>query len=278
MKRTLLIIGMVALMFHACDQEDCGCSLGPEDFFKSYISYYVDCKGENSMRVQMFIKKINPSTNIIGGSRDYTWRVGETNPNIFSVADGIAMHIHGHEWSVEERPERDTCIFYDTKYDADRKKGFEKYRDLTGDTCFNQVLREPPTTVYAIITPLQHITITADKDFSEEYEAGSDLSGLFTVYFEDPYSVIKNGYRDIENTYKYTEGLPYAQSVVKARLSEANFPERPFIGDEWELFLDVAPEETGTYTFHIKATFVDGTVLEAVAPPVNIQGQMKESR
>ncbi|MDR1182391.1 MAG: hypothetical protein LBL13_10490 [Bacteroidales bacterium] len=260
MKHILLIIGIIAFLFNACEKNIDGPGLPPERLHKSYIGYYVDCKDENSMRVQIFVQKIDKSTNVIGGSRDYIWNTGETNPNTFSIADGIAIDIYGRFWDPE-RPERDTCIFYDVarnyssgneKYDADRQKGFEKYRDLIGDTCFNLLSREF-TPVNAIITPLQYITITANKDFSEEYKAGSDLSSFFTVYFEDPYSVVKNGYRDIENTYKYIENLPWSQSVVKARLSEADFPERPFISDNWQFFLDVAPEKTGEYVFHIKA-------------------------
>jgi hypothetical protein len=36
--------------------------------------------------------------------------------------------------------------------------------------------------------------------------------------------------------------------------------------------LDVAPEQTGEYTFHVKAIFLDGTVVEGTAPPINIKG------
>jgi hypothetical protein len=289
MKHILLIICAVVFMLNACNKEaGQDAELAPKEFFKSYIQTYVDCKGENSMRVQMFIKKIDESINIIGTGCEYRWQVGETNPNTFSVADGIVIDVWGHWFEDIERNYRDTCVFYyneqeknakylnkeDLDYYMDRKQGFEKYSALTGDTCFNRILHgDMAPGVRAIVTPLQYITITANKDFSEEYKSGSDLSGFFTVYFEDPYSVVKDGYKDEGNTYKYVEGLPYPQSVVKTLLSEANFPERPFIGDNWWFFLNVAPEETGEYIFSVKATFTDGTVLGVTAPPVNIRGR-----
>jgi hypothetical protein len=287
MKKINVLLTTVIVFFAvACTQENnLEEDLAPLKFYKSYISTYVDCKGENSMRIQVFIRKIDESTRFIGGAREYAWSIGETNPNTFSVADGIGIDIFGH-WLDPEHSYWDTCIFYYNEsekyawrynkdkliYDMDRKKGFEKYSTLIGDTCYNKILRMPPV-VRAIITPLQYITITANKDFSEEYKSGSDLSGFFTVYFEDPYSVIKNGYKDVENTYKEVEGLSFPQSIVRTLLSEANFPERPFIGDNWLFFLNVAPEKTDEYIFHITATYVDGTILEVTAPPINIQGR-----
>jgi hypothetical protein len=55
-------------------------------------------------------------------------------------------------------------------------------------------------------------------------------------------------------------------------LSEANFAERPFIGNNWYCLLDVAPEKTGEYVFNVKVTLSDGTVLETQSPPINIKG------
>ncbi|MDR2361200.1 MAG: hypothetical protein LBD91_00515 [Prevotellaceae bacterium] len=38
----------------------------------------------------------------------------------------------------------------------------------------------------------------------------------------------------------------------------------------WLLRLDVAPEQTGEYTFRITVTSTNGTAIESVSPPVNI--------
>jgi hypothetical protein len=205
---------------------------------------------------------------------------GDANPNVFSVADGIELNIYGHQWSNFD--ERDTSVFWDCQsssytneddriYCAERKRGYDHYITLIGDTSYNVQTRDYLTTS-AIITPLKSIAIVADKDFSSDYPAGSDLSPLFTVYFDDPYSTVKNGYKQVEGTYRFIEIAPHPQSIFKSKLSEANFEKRPFIGDEWLCFLDAAPEKTDTYTFQVKVTFADGTVLEATAPSINIKG------
>jgi hypothetical protein len=260
----------------------------PDDFalaqftiFKSYIETFVKCQ---VMEVQSVVGEQIDETKKIFGSCIDRLAAGDTNPNVFSVADGIELDIKGHRWSNLD--EKDTCVFYDNKYYnsdlinederiyyAERKAGYDYYIALIGDTSYNVRSRkdEPPLGV-AIITPLKSIAIVADKDFSGDYPAGSDLSPLFTVYFDDPYSTVKNGYKQVEGTYRFIEDAPHPQSIFKSKLSAANFEERSFIGNEWRCFLDVAPEKTDTYIFHVKATFVDGTVLEAPAPPINIKG------
>jgi hypothetical protein len=206
---------------------------------------------------------------------------GDTNPNFFSIADGIELDI-----KTKSYIDKDTCVFYDNYYyDSpylnederiyylERKKGYDYYIALIGDTSYNARLRKDAYYGgWAIITPLKSIAIVADKDFNSDYPVGSDLSSLFTVYFDDPYSTVKNGYRSVEGTYRFFENAPFPQSIFKSKLTEANFEERPFIGHEWLCFLDVAPEKADTYTFQVKVTFVDSTVLEAIAPPINIKG------
>jgi hypothetical protein len=190
----------------------------------------------------------------------------------FSVTDGIGIAIDNHGYSDEESESVWLCFD-----DPDTKDEYEKYSVLTGDTCFNQSFHSGYPAARAIITPLQSITVTANRDFSEHYKAGSDLSNLFMVFFEDPYSVVKNGYTNPEGYFTFMGKQPfgdpsYPPYIVRVRLSEANFPERPFIDDKWVLFLEEAPEETGEYTFHIKVTYTDGRMLETSAPPIHLRG------
>jgi hypothetical protein len=49
--------------------------------------------------------------------------------------------------------------------------------------------------------------------------------------------------------------------------------EYSFTEAEWRFFLDDKPDHTDTYTFHIKMTFTDGTVLENDAQPITIKGK-----
>ncbi|GHT43475.1 hypothetical protein AGMMS49965_17320 [Bacteroidia bacterium] len=255
-------------------------ALAPIVTLKSYIETFVDCKQISIHSVTGV--KVDETKKVFGSCSD-RWVVGETNNKVFSVADGIELDILGHILDWESI---DTCIFYDNSYfdvptlnDDDRayylerKRGYDYYTALIGDTAYNARLRGDATPLArAIITPLKSIVIVADKDFSSNYLAGSDLSSLFTVYFDDPYSTVKNGYKSVGGTYRFIDHDVFPQSVFKTKLSEANFEERPFINAEWLCFLDVAPEKTDTYSFLIKATFVNGTVLEATAPPINIKG------
>jgi hypothetical protein len=292
MKRTLWILIVVALIANACDNNNIENDLAPMKTFRSYIQTYVDCKGENSMRVDIRIVKIDASDGIAKQIPSKAWVSPDLGSTVFSVDDdGILIDMYGHFYDDLEKRKWDTCIFYrdnryiiqqagfpvgepDMNYYMDRKRGFDKYSALIGDTCFNRTIRgDEISLVRAIVTPLHSLTVAADRDFGGEYAAGSDLSDFFTVYFEDPYSIVKNGYKPVEGTFAYYEELPYAQCVRKARLPEANFQERPFIGDGWMLALNVAPEQTGKYVFNIKASFADGTVLEAKAPPVYIRGK-----
>jgi hypothetical protein len=282
MKKLKLFL-LVAMLFGmvACqdDRNPNQRDLAPIRTYKSYIETFVKCK---KIIVQSVGEvKIDETKKVIGPCT-YRWTTGETNPNILSVTDGIELDIYGHQSSIDEK---DTCVFYDNSsftvstlnesernYYLERKKGYDHYITLIGDTSYNAQLRADESSLsWAIITPLKSIVIVADKDFSNDYPAGSDLSPLFTVYFNDLYSTVKNGYKSIEGTYRFVEDAPFPESIRKVKLSEANFEERPFIGPQWLCFLDVAPETTGTYTFLVKATFVDGTVLESSAPPINIK-------
>ncbi|MDR1543262.1 MAG: hypothetical protein LBS50_02395 [Prevotellaceae bacterium] len=66
----------------------------------------------------------------------------------------------------------------------------------------------------------------------------------------------------------------FPQSIIKANLSEAAFAERMFIGNQWECFLDVTPDNTDLYTFSVKIILVDGTELNGIAPAVKIKGNL----
>jgi hypothetical protein len=244
---------------------------------KSYIETFIDCR---QLNVQSVAGVKADETKKVLGPCTHRWVTGEVIPDVFSVADGILLDIYGDGDA--------THIFYDNSfykspglndderfYYLERKEGYEKYIDLIGDTAYNADLRidECPH-VSAIITPLRSISITCDKSYSSQYPAGSDLNSLFTVYYDDPYSTVKNGYKSIGGSYRFWDHIIYPQSVIKEKLSKADFKESPFIGSQWLCFLDEAPEKTDEYVFQVKVTLIDGTVMEATAPPVNIKGSI----
>jgi hypothetical protein len=253
--KNILLLFCIAFGLSACTDD---CCTPPTWFYKSYIQTFVDCR---------FLH--NRQLNVQAGIR---------------MDGGIQLDIYGRVSSGEDAY-RDSSVFYDNTYYnslhldeegriyyARCKQGYDKYIAIVGDTSYNAEL-DMPLDVRAMITPLHSIAITADKDFGDDYPAGSDLSSLFTVCFDDPYATVKNGYKSIEGTGSLSHIVWYPQSVVSVKLSEANFSERPFIGDEWLCLLDLAPEQTGEYTFYVKARLVDGTVLEGTASPITIKGR-----
>jgi hypothetical protein len=207
---------------------------------------------------------------------------------VFSATDGIVVFVRGLA--------RDSSgYFYDVPYTGSedflfsnghspnepfylqRKAEYDKYINVVGDTAFNK--KAVSTIAVAILDTLSSIIITANKDFGVNHLAGANLSSLFSIYFYDLYAFIKNGYQPPEGTYNISDEHFIAppderihMPLFKAKLSELNFAERPFIGNEWYCHLEVAPEKTGEYTFNVQVTLVDGTVLESLSPPINIKG------
>ncbi|MDR1582083.1 MAG: hypothetical protein LBS55_02305 [Prevotellaceae bacterium] len=217
MKRIFLLVCIV-LGLSACEKDVSPNDIGPTVMYISYIQGFVKCK---AMRVQSVVGVQIDETNKIFGPCIDRLDTGDTNPNVFSVADGIEIDIDGHIWSNFD--EKDTCVFYDNSYyQADinederiyyleRKERYDYYTALIGDTSYNVRSRgDAGPAARSIITPLKSIVIVANKDFSSDYPAGSDLSPLFTVYFDDPYSTVKNGYKQIEGTYRFFENVVFS--------------------------------------------------------------------
>jgi hypothetical protein len=92
-----------------------------------------------------------------------------------------------------------------------------------------------PTTDDKII----NIEITANKDFSDEYPQGTDLSGLFDIVISDWYRGIYADKFDLKE---------YLQTT-------------PFVTQEMTLILKHAPQITDEYSFTVKY-FQDGVDLD----------------
>jgi hypothetical protein len=284
--KKILILCLILAILSGCETttiDDGGSDLAPFRTYKSYIGSFVECRRlEVYSVIGLTVNEEAKSFN----KGDVVWRsfwADTLNRELFCVDDNIFLFVEGlsdsigYYWDVPVG----TSGFYfsngrspNEPFYLEIRKKYDEYIDIIGDTLFNKRLRgdERPL-VLSIATPLSSIIITADKDFGDDYPAGSDLSSLFTVYFDDPYATIKNGYKAIADTYtEYEEELPYPQSIFKTKLSEVNFPERPFIGNEWRCLLDVPPQQTGEYTFNVKVTVTNGVVIEGTVPPINIKG------
>jgi hypothetical protein len=287
MKKIFYIV-WIAFLANACEKKNIISGVtAPERLFRSYIHTFTKCeKLDVSYLAGLEVndeKKIfstnNPKWNSI-------WADTATH-ELFSVANGIVVFVKG-------LAKDSSGYFYDVKgvgsndflfsnghspnepFYLQRKEGYDKYIALIGDTLFNK--KTTSTFAVALLDTLSSVIITADKDFNVNHSAGANLSGLFSVYFYNPYTFVKNGYQPPEGTYNNDEGfiVPPEERIYspffKEKLSEVNFVERPFIGNEWYCLLDVAPEKTGEYIFNVEVTLVNGTVLEAQSPPINIKG------
>jgi hypothetical protein len=293
MKKVFVYIALIVMMMNACEKDEniIGPGLAPERLFRSYIKTFVKCeKLEASYLAGLEIndeKRIFITNNTEWNSM---WLDTVTH-EIFSVNDGIAVFVKG-------LAKDSSGYFYDVKgigsedflfsnghspnepFYLQRKEGYDKYIAIIGDTLFNK--KAATTVAVSLLDTLSSIIITADKDFDADHSADSDLSSLFSVYFYDPYAFVKNGYQPPEGTYNIDDEAFIAPPderiytpFFKEKLSEANFAERPFIGNEWYCLLNLAPAKTGEYVFHVKVTLVDGTVLETRSPSINIKGSTK---
>lgn len=131
--------------------------------------------------------------------------------------------------------------------------------------------------VVALVDTLQTVTITCDKIFDEQHPVGSNLNDLFSVYFEDPYATIKNGYKSSIGDNYYTidaflnPNFPY--SLFGAPLTSVDFTKKYHIGTEWYFILEKAPEKTDEYLFTVSITNTSGKTIEKDAIfPIKLKG------
>ena len=130
--------------------------------------------------------------------------------------------------------------------------------------------------VVALVDTLQNITITCDKAFSEKYPAGSSLNELFSIYFEEPYTTIKNGYKSSTGDNYYTINIfnnKFPYSLFGANLATIDLSKKYYIGTKWYFILEKAPENSGEYLLTVSVTNTEGKTLEKTAnDPIQLRG------
>ena len=155
---------------------------------------------------------------------------------------------------------------------ADVKRYYEKVKEI-GDTHFkgwdkqyhrNYVMTASAEEGCAVNGVINDLSIVCNKTIDAEHPAGSDVSDLFDVFFEDLYWVVQNGYRTYDGADGYREThetkFPYAVRC----LSVADFiaSQRQYISSCFFLYAKklILPEET--YTFTIKVETSSGKTCE----------------
>lgn len=264
MKNRLFYIFVLLLILNACDFNK------DNTVNDSYIQGFVrvsalSISAKTGLIVDFDNKKVSLQFNDIRKERTY------------SITDGICLYIK----SVQSRTEGFYPKWVTGSSSSDLNLKYQEYLDLIGDKGFDKKYRNygvlcSPCLSVAIIDTLQSVAVTCDKDFTENLPAGSNLNELFTIFYDDPYAVVKNGYRNYtgEDAFRddyMVQDFPYA--FIGNKLSAVDFTKKPFIGDTWILYLNEAPDKTDTYTFSVKITKTDGTVLSARTYPIGIKGK-----
>lgn len=264
MKRVL--ISMLAGIFLltvviSCSNHDIG--EGEDYTCKSYITSYVKCD---------CIHYIQSGSDYIINEEERIYHQGRTWD---SSGENIVLSVGA------EKTENDQNTFSYTHLTQMPppipSAEYNKYMEEVGDTSYNMTFNSdanPKGAVIVICVPLKSVVITSDKNFGVNYPTGTNLNQFFSIIFDNVYASIRNGYVRVDGSYRRSYESPESlTSLELAKLSEINLEEYPFIEAKWDFLLYTRPEETDIYTFHVKLTFVDGTVLEGDAPPVTVKGR-----
>jgi hypothetical protein len=263
----------MSALFCACTTNSNGKNddlpFGPSFLARSYIHGFM---GREKLRAGVVIGNFKVDED--SWTIDY-YGGKDPDENVCSLSDGISLGVR-----IEGSDGFNDCARLYSYHDDDCIASSQKYLaqvEAIGDTLFNKTIYGTTHLAISTLAKIKSVIISSDKDYNIDYPAGSNLNAFFTIYFNDPYALIKNNYHPIAGTYKYKEDSfhnpNYPFAVFKEKLSDVNFPERPFIDCRWDIVLDVAPQHTDAYTFYIRVILEDDTVMEtSTAIPLNIKG------
>ncbi len=278
MKKNILVFSVILILL-GCDTTPRSLDTPPPIIFhKSYIQYFRDLGEINNQTLSVWIssgnridtinKVVYPEGNLI---EDYSKYYG-IDENL-SIGVSVRMNQIGLYYRKPMGSKEYTNP--DVWKENERiNRVYDSLLNLIGDTAFNKITREH-IDIGAIITPISTFVITCNKDYNSKFPKESDISSLFTVFFDDPYSTVKSGYKQAPDHYEYDWAYKniFPKSIVKTNLATADFANRPFIGDEWRCMLDVAPDNSDSYTFTVEVTLTDGTVFRGTTNPIKIKGK-----
>lgn len=233
---------------------------------ESYIQYY--------RKVDTLIAKVDNGI-YINSDREISLSPKEGKESL-SINDGIFINVRG-EWKATLVTAINSLQFGYSEAGI-QGEAFQKYRKITDDTHYNAMpaigLLKAPV---AISEVLKSFNITCNKAFGKQYPSGTNLNKLFSIYFENPYLVVKNNYQQPTNGYKlnnvHYDYFPHI--MTGGKLNEISFTDLPFIGNIYMCVLNEAPEQTDEYVFTIEIIKTNGEKVMAQTKPVKIMGSIK---
>lgn len=283
--KKIVTIFLLVITTHSCQIERDTPTRHSNYFCKSYTSLFIEC---DSLHIWCY-------GGLIVNKEDKTlFRTGDYNSS-----ENVAIGINAQNPRRSQWGDHPTNIYYpvwgigstgylmsngddpNDPYYLERQAGYDKFIEEIGDTAYNKEFTfwEVGKHIALIVFPLKEVIVTANKSFGRDLPTGTNLNSLFYISFDDVYASIKNDYKPIADSYKHTyDGRKTdpdrrPESIRLLELSEANLEDYPFVQADWDLILHEKPERSDTYTFHIKMTFTDGTVLEEDSTPFMIKGR-----
>ncbi len=263
----LIVIALMQLSYASCSDNNHDPN---PPYNNSYIQKFTD------------VEQITASTN-------YGITINETDKIVYFETDNADTK-DGFYLSLEAKSSNG---FYaaDAPKESAAYKGYLKYINLIGDTNFklsDRYYGVLSNHSIAITDTLMSIVVTCDKSFSSEVPANTSLNHLISVFFDNPYKVVKNSYNNYNGNDSYLaktktkdkvenimiKDFPYA--FVGDKLSEIEWKSKPFIGNKWILVFNQKPDLTGIYTFKIEITNKRGNVIEVFTQAIELQGKESE--
>lgn len=248
--KKLFIASVLAVLCSSCNGTE---QPYPNELFESYITDFFD------------------DMNLIDLRGSIGFEVDESTLMI----DGGIYHNVDSSFGKQYRIEDQIVLLADVGTDhVDRGTHPRRYKELVtalGDTSFNRTL--PFTTMIstALTGTIEKIRIIVNEDYSPQYPAGSDVSALFTAYYEEPLAVVRNNYEQPADAFRFEDfdrDLP--QAIYRATVTESVFSNIKALGHRICFLLTTPPAQPGRYTFTIEIESDQGIIVSDISDIIPI--------
>ncbi len=255
MKSKFLLFLLPVLGWVSCEKY--GGPRGPKLYvLDSYISLFVDSDGVYAEARSGFY--VDEENKLISAGADAVHA-----DKVYSAGDGILFQITLGRTGIS-----------DDKFDP-RRELYLQTIDEIGDHGYNKEVYDfvKPVAASAIIVPVKTLRITADKAYDATHPAGTNLADYFTVFYDDAYSFVQNGYQPLAGTYDRVTKDDVPHFFRKSPLAGVDLSQKPYIGDLLYCHLTTNPAAADTFTFTISVTFANDETYTSTTKPVNLNAE-----
>ena len=261
MKTTIFSILMIPtlLILQSCKSSDDSTCCPPPYQKGHYIQFYMSDLKEDGIHIED--SNLHLNVNAINKTIQFTSVDQDQSGNCLSVVLKFnSIYSHG------------TTTGQVNKYAELAESIRDNHYPLT---LYHSWLFDFPT---AIADTFHSVRIFTTQDYTADYLAGSDVSNLFSIYFEDPLRTIENNYQTVyaDDTYQDVAYLnheywkTFPQTISGNILSSIDFSKKPFIGAKWFLLPNTKPDTAGDYVFNLVITTKQGKIIQKQTAPFRI--------